>query len=189
VALAAITLAEISGCGTDAVGVERCRRVELARCDAAEACGTVSDATACRRFYYDQCLHGLPVSDPGVSAANACGAMLERATACVAEQGAEAALADCASAVTEESTLATSVCELVSTPELAAECRFLDPGAPVPEPGSEGTGGAASEGGGGAPADDAGGNAGNAGESPSETGAGGSGENEPAAGAGGIPLE
>lgn len=177
VALAAVSLAEVSGCGVDAVGVERCRRIELARCDAAAACGTVEDAEACRRFYHDQCLHGLPGADPGVNVANACAAMLERATACATENGPSAALTDCSDPVTAEATVATNVCELVTSPELSGECRFLDPSAPVPgEPGTGGAGGAAT-----AP-DSAGGG----GEAPSAAGSGGAAADEPEAGAGGA---
>jgi hypothetical protein len=183
--LAAFALAEVSGCGTDAVGVERCRTIELARCDAAKACGTIDDVEACRRFYHDQCLHGLPGADPGVNAAKACGAMLERATACANEGGPEVALADCADPVTSEPSVAAGVCELVASPELAGECRFLDPDAPIPgEPGSGGAGGATSEGTAGAAPE-----GGNGGEPAASAGSGGAAPDEPAAGAAGVPVE
>jgi hypothetical protein len=186
VSLSAVVLLEAGGCGTDAVGVERCRRIELSRCDAAEACGTIDDVEACRRFYHDHCFHGLPGADPGVNAANACGAMLERATACVRDQGAEVALADCAEAVTAEPTVAAGVCELVASPELSDECRFLDPGAPVPgETGGGGAGGAPTAGTAGAAPSEEGGSGG---EAPASAGASGA-SDEPAAGASGTPAE
>ncbi len=42
------------GCGTDAIGVDDCRRIELARCAAAETCGLISDLGQCQSFYRDQ---------------------------------------------------------------------------------------------------------------------------------------
>jgi hypothetical protein len=103
----------------------------------------------------------------------------------VTEHDPEVSLSDCTPAVTDEPTLATTACELVSTPELSAECRFLEPAAPVPEPGSGGAGGTPAQGDSGAPAEDAGGTAGSVDEAPAEAGA----ANEPVAGAGGVPTE
>jgi len=172
------------GCGTDAVGIDSCRRIESARCDAAAACGKVDDAAECRRFYHDQCLHGLPVPDPGSAAVGACEVTLQRAEAC-AREGADLPLEECSDVVTRAATHATTACEIVAAPELAAECRFLSPDTePPPEPGA---GGSTSEG--GAPDEppaEAGASAGGSGGAPSdppaEAGA-------PAAGSGGAPIE
>jgi hypothetical protein len=69
-------------CGSGATGVEACKQVESARCQAASACGLSleppyhtagSDADACIRFYDVACLHGLAGgSDPGTAAVSAC---------------------------------------------------------------------------------------------------------------------
>jgi hypothetical protein len=69
-------------CGTSAVGVDACKQVESARCQAASACGVSleppyhtagSDQDACIRFYDVACLHGLASgSDPGPAAVSAC---------------------------------------------------------------------------------------------------------------------
>lgn len=62
VALAApaLLLAAVARCGTDAVGVDACRDIETARCEAAAACGySETDVERCREFYQDQCLHGV----------------------------------------------------------------------------------------------------------------------------------
>ena len=169
---------QVVGCGTDAVGVDSCRRIELSRCDAAAACGQIDDAAECRRFYHDQCLHGLPVPDPGTEAVAECEAALQRAGACAAE-GAELSLEECSDAVTSEPTNATTACEIVSEPQLAAECRFLSPSTKPPEepeepeePGAGGSGGSSSGSGeGGAPGDppsEAGASAGGSGGAPSE---------------------
>jgi hypothetical protein len=73
-ALLAVGGAWIPACGTDAVGVETCRKIEEARCRQAPNCGIDlgtpkhrdTDVDACIRFYRDACLHGLESpTDPG----------------------------------------------------------------------------------------------------------------------------
>ncbi len=76
-------------CGTDAVGVDACRAIQKAECEAAPACGIVleppyhttgTDVDECIRFYNDQCLHGLASgTDPGTVAVNACVSAIESA--------------------------------------------------------------------------------------------------------------
>jgi hypothetical protein len=75
-------LALAFACGTSAVGVDACKQIESARCQAASACGVSleppyhtagSDVDACIRFYDVACLHGLVGgSDPGQAAVSAC---------------------------------------------------------------------------------------------------------------------
>src|ERR1700690_3877035 len=87
-ALTAIALAG-AACGTDAVGVQACRQVQEAQCQAAPACGVAleppyhTNGTAvdeCIRFYDDACLHGLANgTDPGPMAVNACVAAIRSA--------------------------------------------------------------------------------------------------------------
>lgn len=82
-AIGALSLS--SACGTDAVGVDACRKIEQARCENAPSCGISlsmpvhrgtspeSDVSACTRYYDDACLHGLAASaDPGNVAVQAC---------------------------------------------------------------------------------------------------------------------
>lgn len=95
-------------CGTDAVAVETCRRVENARCERAAGCGIDlgvprhrgGDATAvtsCQRYYRDACLHGIEgPEDPG-----------------------EVVLSACLDAIS------TGSCDVVKAPELAPACAFL----------------------------------------------------------------
>jgi hypothetical protein len=69
-------------CGSSGVGVDACKQVESARCQAASACGVSleppyhtagSDVDACIRFYDVACMHGLAGgSDPGQAAVSAC---------------------------------------------------------------------------------------------------------------------
>lgn len=49
-----------SGCGPEGVGIEACRRIESARCEAAASCGFSEDQVEnCKLIYTDQCLHGI----------------------------------------------------------------------------------------------------------------------------------
>jgi hypothetical protein len=61
-----------AACGTDAVGVDACKQIELARCDVAPVCKADFDVDHCHAVYRDQCLHGIenvdhPPSDAEVS--------------------------------------------------------------------------------------------------------------------------
>ncbi|HZU81456.1 MAG TPA: hypothetical protein VE987_00995 [Polyangiaceae bacterium] len=78
---AALALAAVVACSTDAVGVDACRQIEATRCAQAPACNislqppyftSGSSVEACVRFYDDACLHGLASSPPGQSAVDAC---------------------------------------------------------------------------------------------------------------------
>jgi hypothetical protein len=78
--LSVLAVAVYAACGTDATGIDSCRKIETARCQQALACGislatppAVSDSVdGCISFYNDACLHGLEVADPGTPAINAC---------------------------------------------------------------------------------------------------------------------
>jgi hypothetical protein len=113
----ALCLTNVVACGTSAVGVESCKKIEGARCENANSCNislaspahrgdtAVLDVVACKRFYDDACLHGLVVTvDPGVVAVDACVAAINNAT-------------DCA---------------IVKNPEKAPACAFLVPPAAAP---------------------------------------------------------
>lgn len=72
-----LALAALFACGTDAVGVDACKRVEQVRCESAQACGLdltqpvhrgtseSANVAACIRYYDDQCLHGIVARDNG----------------------------------------------------------------------------------------------------------------------------
>ncbi|MFO7180459.1 MAG: hypothetical protein DIU78_017295 [Pseudomonadota bacterium] len=131
----AFAIAQFSGCGTDAVGIEACRRIERARCDAAVSCGFVDDGDACKRFYRDHCLHGLGRPAPDATSLDRCVQTIERASAC-ARSNPEATAGECAD---PPSSADLDVCALVRSPERAPECAFLSV-APVPMPPSGGAG-------------------------------------------------
>jgi hypothetical protein len=136
-ALLACAVALNPACGTSAVGVGDCREIEQARCDAAVACHTVTDAAECKRFYRDQCLHGLPTQEPGASV-DECVTAIKNLTTCVKIGGTHVELAHCDPAVPAQN--ATLACEVVKSPERAYACSFLA-GEPVTAPPTAGQGG------------------------------------------------
>lgn len=113
-ALAALALAGLGGtvaCGTEAVGVDACRKIEKVRCESAGACGIdlirpvhagegpKADVAACTRYYDDQCLHGLVMAkEPGAQAVDAC-----------------------------VDAIINGDCSVVEAPETAPACAFLVP--------------------------------------------------------------
>lgn len=105
-------------CGTEAVGVDACRRIEKVRCESAQACGIdlgkpvhegntpEKNVAACVRYYDDQCLHGLVTpKEPGPQAVDAC-----------------------------VNAIINGDCTIVKSPESHPDCRFLVPPAPAPAP-------------------------------------------------------
>lgn len=112
-------------CGTGAVGVQACREIETARCEAAPACpaslpqGEGIDLTnpipaggdpvaACVRYYNDACLHGLETS---VAPSNV-------------------AVSDCVAAIQAAGAAAkkdASACTTVVAPQTVSACAFLYP--------------------------------------------------------------
>jgi hypothetical protein len=83
----AVAPAAVSGCGPEAIGVEACRKIEGARCEAAAACGfSEEDVADCKLIYTDQCLHGIEnkTHRPTGAEADACVAAVQAAGACAA---------------------------------------------------------------------------------------------------------
>lgn len=105
-------------CGTDAVGVDACRRIEEARCARAPFCADIDlsrpvhrdapaqDVAACVRHYREACLHGMVRPDePSPGDVQACVKAIQEGD-----------------------------CDTVKTPERAAGCAWLVPPAPAPAP-------------------------------------------------------
>ena len=147
-------------CGTDAVGVDDCRDIETARCEAAASCQGdlhVEDVDACKRYYRDHCLHGLRVEDePGAPVLNACVRAIEAAGACAAVDP-NTTVADCAADEaalrSQTSPALVQVCDIIQYPERTIECEFLLEAELPPEeppPGTAGQPGTAGAGAGGA---------------------------------------
>jgi hypothetical protein len=138
------------GCGTDAVGIEDCKAIELVRCEEAQACGTIDDVEACKRFYRSHCLHGLAVSSrPPRDERDDCVAALREAGACARAQGPETPLAECTDGAPAEplpGKRVASTCDVIARPWEVQACNFLNPVA-SDDPGDGGGGGAGGEGG------------------------------------------
>jgi hypothetical protein len=106
--LAVLAPALFGACGTDANGIETCKKIEEARCRRAPDCGMSlatpvhvgNDVNACIRYYDDACLHGIAGNEPSAAALNACIAAIN------------------------------SDCNAVQTPESNAACIFLVPNPP-----------------------------------------------------------
>ncbi|WP_437683054.1 hypothetical protein [Sorangium sp. So ce131] len=181
--LGAASLAAQS-CGTDAVGVDACRQIEQARCEAAAACDLdEAQVKSCSEFYWDQCLHGIEhavdfdegvkhaASDPTNEQVEACVAAV-RATRDCASAGV-ASMAECSAApLAAGEDLGITPCYVIRKRAHALDaCTFV---VQPPEPGSsqgggEGGGGGAAnsggDGGGGAGGDGGGGGGGAPGSS------------------------
>ena len=130
------------GCTTDAVGIDACRDIETARCEAAQYCGRIEDVEACQRFYRDHCLHGLAegVEVPADDSVGDCVATIQKAGEC-AKNDPFATLESCDPPVTTNSNGATRACHIVLFPEWSAECSFLGKRGDLPPLGDGGPGG------------------------------------------------
>ncbi|NUP10374.1 MAG: hypothetical protein HOW73_30355 [Polyangiaceae bacterium] len=107
VALAALALspfALVPACSTGAVGIDACRQIESARCEAAPACengdpsfgiATEEQVDNCKVFYNDHCLVGLEntEAEPVQDDVNDCVAAVQAMAAC--QTAGAATLAEC----------------------------------------------------------------------------------------------
>ena len=146
----------VASCGTDAVGVEACRQIEDAHCAAAPRCKPGFDVEACKRFYRDQCLHGIenPLDGGAIAdqTVNACVAAIE-ATAECAKQGVMI-MTDCPAAPMipgEEDRVPCDVIGPSGRPDILAACAFVT--APPTEDAGTGVDGSDDAGDGGEDAD------------------------------------
>jgi hypothetical protein len=140
-----------TGCGTAAIGIDACRKIETARCEAAQYCGRIDDVAACQRFYRDQCLHGLAegVETPTPDQVDGCVRTIEKAGEC-AKGDRRATLDTCETQVTTDPRGAETACQIVLFPEWATECKWLGPmGEIAGLPRDGGQGGTGMTGGGG----------------------------------------
>jgi uncharacterized membrane protein YgcG len=115
-------------CNTKAVGVSECRDIEYARCEEGIHCAeafAIESVSACKRFYRDQCLRGLDVSEtPGKPEVSECTGLIHRLGNCAKDNGEKSLITDCDD-VTVTSTEVTTVCELMKSPQYSKSCSFL----------------------------------------------------------------
>lgn len=117
-----------TSCNSKAVGIDECRRIEYARCEAAVHCPEnfdVDDVAACKRFYRDQCLHGLDrAKTPDKTDVTACVEVIDRLGSCAKKNGEDSLVTEC-SEVSSTLSKVDTVCELLKRPEAAPECAFI----------------------------------------------------------------
>lgn len=126
------------GCVSAAVAITECREIEYARCEASVPCGVIDDVEACKRFYRDQCLHGIAGPEvPTTQEQDACVAAITDAGTC-AEADPEWSVEGCApegaGGLGGEASVdgSETVCEFLAAPWDFPVCDFLN------EPPSEG---------------------------------------------------
>jgi len=145
VILASIWLG-LAACDTGAIGVESCRDIEYARCSAAAHCPSMfalKSQAACRRFYRDHCLHGLPLSqDPGAGQVVPCVNAIKAIGDCADKQTEAVLVGDCKDPDIPGYDSEITACELLRSPENITQCSFLNPATAT-----GGAGGATSTGG------------------------------------------
>jgi hypothetical protein len=126
----------LGACDTGAVGIEDCRQIERARCEAALHCDlgleTSDDVEACKRFARDNCLRGLNVDKtPSSTELRQCVQVIQAAGHCAESHSAAVPAADCEGLASVRG--AHLACEVVETPELSRTCAFLVPDPPEDE--------------------------------------------------------
>jgi hypothetical protein len=105
-------------CSTDAVGVNECRDVEYARCEASVACGVIKEEEVeeCKRFYRDHCLHGMKGDEvPSADEHKECIELIEDAG-----KAARASLGMGGAGEPDE-----SACKIIAAPWKSDECEYL----------------------------------------------------------------
>lgn len=112
-------------CGTEAIGVDACLKIERARCSAADACG-LSERLACERYVDVQCLHGFVKSaQPTEKQTQQCADALGQLAECVADKGRKVSANTCKLELNQ--TASAPACEFVESPYDLRACRFLTP--------------------------------------------------------------
>ncbi|WP_050432695.1 hypothetical protein [Chondromyces crocatus] len=168
------------GCGTDAVGVDACRQIEDARCQAASVCGyDEAQVKTCREFYRDQCLRGIQNAEhgePAESEVEGCIAAVEAVRDCAA--AGTPTVGECSGVVLAPTADGSVPPCLIITEQVhrLQACAFV---ATPPSGGSGGNGGSGGDGAGGS---------GGSGGSGAEDGSGGSGGPANSGGAGGSSM-
>ena len=122
----------LAACGSDAVGIDACRKIEELRCQIAPQCSPGFDVDRCTRFYRDACLNGLQntntSTDPN-TLAQGCVDALNAAAAC-ADGGGNSLCPGLAlvpdASCTEVSPSDPTACNLIiHCPEAIAACSFV----------------------------------------------------------------
>ncbi len=165
------------GCGTDAVGVDACRQIEDARCDAAPACTgdedtfgirTEEQVRNCKSLYRDQCLHGIEnaggsdedeVDEPSDGDINRCIKAIKATASCKkskpdANADGTTTMDECADVAVVEGWSGKTPCQTLHAVENLDACKFVAKPEKAEDDGdttatTTGSGGAGGSGGGG----------------------------------------
>ena len=117
------------GCGDGGVGINECRTIEEARCNAATHCdvglSSASKVGQCIRYAKDHCLHGLPVEAPHPGTLDTCVTAIKAAGTCARREGGETLASDCRGLEGSVASAKTTVCDVIDAPEVSSECGFL----------------------------------------------------------------
>lgn len=106
------------GCSTGAIAIQQCREIERQRCEGAFACGVIesSEVDSCKRFYNDQCLHGIAGDEePTADEQTRCLEFLQELQA-----DAEAARDD------EDEEALENACQILAEPWDYDQCAFIN---------------------------------------------------------------
>lgn len=147
----------VPGCGTDAVGVEACRQVEMARCDLAPLCAgfdgspnikTAEQTQNCRQLYSDHCLLGLEntKSEVGQADIDACVKALKKTADCPDPQSSTAGA--CGVNLRDGVDQTLQPCRILQQPHWLEACKWLDKNKKIKVGDDEGAGGGGGGGGG-----------------------------------------
>lgn len=129
------------GCSTDAVGIDACRVIESARCDAAPACegdetsfGIASEEQVrnCKLFYNDHCLLGVEndAAEPAADDVDKCEAAIVAVAACKTKK--VEAMSDCKDkkgnlvTMVDDAANTLTPCEAIKTPEKIKACKWIE---------------------------------------------------------------
>lgn len=121
----------VSACGDEPVGIEACRSIETARCEATKACDvSEADSAYCVAFYRDQCLHGMVNKNADLSAESttACVDAIRAVAACAQTGAMSMAQCPTITLIAGKDPASVLPCAIVKrTPQVLNACGFLTP--------------------------------------------------------------
>jgi hypothetical protein len=128
--VASVLGTRLVACSDAAAGIEECRSIENARCEAALHCDvgiTSKTEPQCVRFSRDNCLHGFAsgVAPRGKDLDN-CVKAIQAAGTCARRAGGDSLAGDCPGLSGTFASDGETVCDIVKDPEDTFECNFLN---------------------------------------------------------------
>lgn len=120
----------LAGCTTAAVAIDECREIESARCESSVPCGIIDadEVEGCKRFYDDQCLHGIqgPLV-PTSEQQDQCVALIKDAGKKALSAFIAAEAADTEEERNDALKAQVKACVVVAVPWNTEECAFILP--------------------------------------------------------------